>query len=341
MKILADASLPNLEILFPRPFILKKYNNINNQGEIIKLGDILICRSTLKIDKNLLLNTNIKCVASATSGVCHIDENYLLEKNIKLFDAKGANSTSVKDYVIATLALLKLKGKIKGDKVGIIGLGHIGEKVKQQLQQLKFRIISYDPYKFTNTTMDDLIQSDIICVHANLHEHPPYPSKNLLNDLFLKKLKKNTIIINTARGGIVNEQDLLSCKSLIYCTDVYSNEPHINKNIINFSETCTPHIAGHSVEGKQNTVKLISQKIHKYYNLLPPLASFYSDTILQLPISSWSEQVLRLYNPEKETMLLKKSADISQTFKDLRKLHQNRHDFLFAKKDLGEICQNM
>lgn len=341
MKILADSTLPNINTLFTLPFKLEKFSDKASLNHLIKNNNILLCRSTLKITNELLNNTNISCVASATSGTCHIDTGYLQTNNIKLFDAKGANSTSVKDYILSSLALLITKNKLKGNKIGIIGSGFVGQKTEFQLKQLNFKTVIYDPYKLPNSKINDLFECDVICICANFHEILPFPTKNLLNFNFLQKLKKNTIIINTARGGIVNEVDLLKCNDLIYCTDVFLNEPDINPQIIKIAEICTPHIAGHSIEGKLNTVKLITQKIYKHCNLLPPCASFYTDPILQLPISNWHELVLSLYNPEKETMLLKNTVDIKQTFNNLRKLHKNRNDFVLNNKDLGELCPSM
>jgi erythronate-4-phosphate dehydrogenase len=137
------------------------------------------------------------------------------------------------------------------------------------------------------------------------------------------------VIINASRGGIVNEDELLNTKkNLVYCTDVYLNEPDINKNIINYATLCTPHIAGHSIEAKHNAVLQISQKLRCEFNfdtIDKPQSVMPSSQIA--PNEDWQSYVLSLYNPKYETIKMKNAPDKKMAFKSLRKLHNFRHDF--------------
>ena len=277
MNILADATIPSLQEWFELPFNLNFYHSTNDMKEQLRGQDILICRSTLRVNQDLLGGSDIQCVATASSGTDHIDSEYLTKAGIMMFDAKGCNARSVSDYVVSILAYLYQKKSIIGQRVGIIGMGEVGSRVKKRLDTAGCLVYCYDPIRerldnaFVYCALTDLSACDIICVHANLHDTPPFPSRDLLDSNFLNTLPPNTIIINASRGGIVNESALLACQiPLIYCTDVFNNEPSINPQIVNYATLCTPHIAGHSIEAKQQAVRMISEKLHHYYHLTIP-----------------------------------------------------------------------
>ncbi|CAM2788725.1 erythronate-4-phosphate dehydrogenase [Legionella steigerwaltii] len=335
MNILADASLPGLEEAFPKPFHLTKYHHPDEIKQLLLGQDILLCRAALKVNQSLLKNHSLRYVATASSGTDHLDHLWLNSQNIQIIDAKGSNARAVADYVVACLAVLEQQRLIRGDIAGIIGLGKVGTQVAVRLQAAGFQIRTYDPPKavretFHSCSLEELHQVDLLCIHAELHNTQPYPSDNLIHQNFFNQLKPGCVIINPARGGIVNEEELLhTSKPLIYCTDVYLNEPNIDKRIIDKSTICTPHIAGHSLEAKYAAVAMVSAALHKIAGL--PLPQFAAP---QLPESLnvgqdelWYESILNIYNPLEETIFLKQALDKKAAFLNLRQQHQIRHDF--------------
>jgi erythronate-4-phosphate dehydrogenase len=331
LKILADASLPHLDDLFGEPFQLTRYSTPKMREDALPNQDILLCRSTLKVTPELLKNTHLSCVATASSGIDHIDTSYLDAKNIALFDAKGCNAEAVADYMLATFAYLHMHhSNLSGKCVGVMGAGEVGMRVIKRLEALNFKVLAYDPLKpnFKSCRFEAFQACDILCIHANLHNTAPHPTKNSLDANFLNQLKPNTMIINAARGGILNEQALLdSKKNIIYCTDVYQNEPEINPSVIQYATLCTPHIAGHSIEAKSNAVLHLSQKLHTHFNLAPPESYQNTRPIPSNSQQTWDALALSLYNPIIETEQLKKAVLHSTAFLDLRRAHQYRHDF--------------
>jgi erythronate-4-phosphate dehydrogenase len=349
MKILADATLPNLSALFSEPFTLTLYNTPGEIIDLLPTHDILLCRSTLRVTDTLLRNSPIQCVATASSGIDHIDQNYLKKHNIALFDAKGCNAPAVADYVISTIAFLYCKSKLMGHKAGVIGVGEVGSRVVKRLRAAGFDVICFDPLKtpldkrFNYGSLDELTKCDVLCVHANLHETTPHPSANLIGADFLARLKPGTVIINAARGGIINENALLTLSTpLTYCTDVYTSEPAIQAEVVNYSTICTPHIAGHSIEAKKSAVVKLSQQLYEYYGLSIPASPDLEKGPMLSPNGTWQECVLSLYNPITDTFILKSAADKKTAFLTQRQAHQNRHDFTFyeanhLKKQLKEL----
>ncbi len=348
MRIVADASLPGLDHAFPKPFILSLYSNEQELTAMLAGHDILLCRSTVKVNETLLKKHQLKCVATATSGTDHLDHLFLRSQNIHIIDAKGSNASSVADYVIASLAYLDQQQLIKGHHVGIIGMGEVGRRVHARLEAANFDIEHYDPLRgqresqFKSCKLEQLLTMDILCIHAELHNQPPFPSLNMLNEDFLAQLKPGCIIINAARGGIVNEDALLNTRqNLVYCTDVYLNEPSIDKRIVDKTTLCTPHIAGHSLEAKWTAVAMVSERLHAFAGL--PIPKF--DLNVQVPQielkpnTAWQELILSLYNPFEETTQLKTARNKEEAFLKLRKQHQKRHDFslysdLIARQDI-------
>lgn len=332
MKILADANLPGLAAAFNEGFHLSTYHNADEVANLLHNQDILLCRSTLKVTGELLQNHPLKFVATASSGTDHIDHQYLDENNIRLIDAKGCNAISVADYVLSCLAHLEQQHLLLGKKVGVIGMGKVGTEVTSRLKSLDFQLIGYDPLHATyhSVALEELYSCDVLCVHAELHKTSPHPSFHLINQEFMDRLKPGCVLINAARGGIVNEEDLISHqKNLIYCTDVYLNEPKIDKRIIKRATLCTPHIAGHSLEAKYAAVALVSEQLHNIMGLtIPQFATpTFTRSVLFQKEQTWQERILSMYNPLAETLSLKLAEDKELAFLSLRKQHQNRHDF--------------
>lgn len=336
MKILADSTLPHLSALFKGAFELTLYQNEETLFAGLPFHDILLCRSTLRVTAKQLANTPIQCVATASSGIDHIDTAYLAAQGIKLVDAKGCNAEAVADYVMSTLAWLIKNGNITGQQAGVVGIGEVGTRVVSRLRATGIDVIQYDPLRahmdptMQSCTLHDLTTCDLLFIHANLHDTEPFPSKNLFDADFLMQLKPGTCLINAARGGIVNEEALLqNTQPLIYCTDVYANEPAIDPRIIAFSTLCTPHIAGHSIEAKSRAVETIAHALHAYYGFsMPEVLNLPQPTCPpMLTGERWSDQALRLYNPMTETTVLKNASDKQAAFLALRQAHDYRHDF--------------
>lgn len=332
MNILADASLPGLQQAFPPPFNLSLYRTRDELSQALPHQDILLCRSTLKVDQSLLKNIHLKFVATASSGTDHIDKHYLSGHNITLIDAKGCNASAVADYVVSCLSYIKQQGLLQGKKAAIIGIGKVGSQVYQRLNALDFDIYPYDPLQpqYKDCSIQSVFDCNLICIHAELHYNPPHPSFNLINGDFINQLSRGCILINAARGGIVDEAALLeSNRNLIYCTDVYLNEPHINDALINHSLIATPHIAGHSLEAKYLAVAMVSEQLHRTLNLPVPEFAAPEKPIIKTfdDRLNWEKQILSIYNPMIETNQLKQAHDKPLMFQQLRKKHQTRHTF--------------
>ena len=253
-------------------------NSVNINNDILKNVDILIVRSTVKVNKLLLDQTKIKLVFSATAGKDHIDENYLKSRDINWFHCPGSNAESVVNYVMSAIQFLHEKGIFQSNnRIGIIGYGNIGSKLKRALDCFSFKNYVYDPFLDHNflVNLKKIKTCDLISIHVPLTFDTNFPTSNLIDKSFMMEMNSKTLI-NTSRGGVVNEQDLIEFNNINYISDVWLNEPIPSREIIDFSLISTPHIAGHSFDGKINgTIKLINdlqnfldlEKSNKRFNI--------------------------------------------------------------------------
>ncbi|MFL2730854.1 MAG: erythronate-4-phosphate dehydrogenase [SAR86 cluster bacterium] len=312
---------------------------INNKK--IKNADVLFVRSTTNISENLLKESKIKLVGSATSGIDHLDTNYLESKGINWFYSPGCNSISVMNYVLSCINFLfKEKYLRRNDSIGIIGCGNIGNLVRLALNKFKISVKVFDPYITNEHSAEykDLIKCKLLTFHVPLTMNHLHATYKMINKEFISKMKPS-IIINTSRGEIAKEKDIID-SNLIYLSDVWVNEPEPSIDILNRSIISTPHVAGHSMRGKLNgTLKLIFElmrflkidinKTNEYEKKIISLINFEESKII-----SSIEQIDTLYDVEKESSSFKKKLIGSnhrikkKTFNLIRSQHKERQEYI-------------
>ena len=266
MKVVVDKDIKNfidlaneLDGLQDIKFTYVTSKEIDN--DLLIDADVLFIRSTTKIDKKLLENSSVKLIGSATAGIDHIDIDYLESSQIRWFYSPGCNSSSVVHYVLSSIGYLKKINVMNEESIiGIIGCGNVGSKLRLILNKLKIKNMICDPYKDFDylSSMEEVSQCEVISLHTPLTFSDKYATHNMIDKYFLENSQVGTII-NTSRGSIVNEKDLVEANHINYISDVWQNEPCPDTDIIKKAILATPHIAGHSYEGKINgTINLLS-----------------------------------------------------------------------------------
>ena len=241
---------------------------------------ILIIRSVTQINETLLKNTPVMFVGTTTIGTDHIDLDYLRKNNIAFCDAKGCNAYSVAEYVIAALIdiSVKLNFSLKHKTIGIVGVGNVGSKVAEFAEAFGMKVLLNDPplqrygVKKTFVNLEKILSADIITLHTPLNLTGTDKTFHLLNINNLKQIKDGAVLINTARGAVINNTDLLEViesKNLKVVLDVWENEPDIKIELLKQVLIATPHIAGYSLEGKINGTKLIYNSLCTYLKTRP------------------------------------------------------------------------
>ncbi|MDO4897404.1 MAG: 4-phosphoerythronate dehydrogenase [Moraxella sp.] len=343
MNILADENIAHLDDYFCHDNInlIKLKGREINECAIDKYDPTaLLIRSVTPINADTISNpANIKFIGSATIGTDHVDNEFIQKNHIHFVNAKGSSKHSVAQYVIT--ALLSKYPDLANKKItlGIVGLGNIGSTLTRYAKDLNWEILGHDPYLptsvFNNSTFNDLLKnSDIVSIHTPLTKSGDYPTHQLFNKTTLSQLKNNAILINTARGDIVNQDDLLWAmdnKNLSVMLDVFPFEPTIDKALLDKLTLATPHIAGYTLDGKLRGTDMIYQAFCKYFDL-PILQSM--DNLLPPNHCHWQTLKDKLFKGD--TDILKSYYDILKDDENLRRICTNKvhgADFDRLRKD--------
>ena len=229
-------------------------------------ADALIVRTRTRINKDLLAGSRVQFVATATIGYDHIDTSL----DIPYWTAcPGCNAQAVCDYIQEALLAVQLPYK----SIGIVGYGHVGSRVAAMAEQLGMDVLINDPPKGIGVSLDEIAdQCDIITFHTPLDE----TTYHLCDAAFLSKCRPHALIINAARGGIVDEQALFESHHPCII-DCWENEPAIHHALCQSPQTllASYHIAGYSVEGKRNASQMCLDALCRFFNL--PLLSVNTD----------------------------------------------------------------
>ncbi len=294
-------SLDNLKKKFDVKYEEKLCENKLELEEIIKEYDGLIVRNKTQVNSDILKNASkLKFIGRLGVGLDNIDTEYCKNKDIHVQPATGMNADSVAEYVVSSsMSLIKKipmfhSGTIKGEwprttiksteinqkNLGIIGFGTIGKKVAEYSSKNGLKILAYDPYirEINDKEIDAKLsglneiyeKSDIISIHLPLTDE----TKNMINKSSFSQMKNNPIIINTSRGGIINESDLINAyhENIIsgFALDVFENEPIESEfyNKIKPGMNCilTPHISGVTTESNIRVSNFIVKKITDFFN---------------------------------------------------------------------------
>jgi D-3-phosphoglycerate dehydrogenase len=260
---------------------------------IIKDYDGLAIRSATKVTKEIIEKAdNLKVVGRAGIGVDNVDVNAASKRGIVVMNTPGGNTITTGEHSIAMMFALARqipqatasmksgkweKNKFMGNEVynktlGIIGIGRVGTIVADRAQGLKMSVIAFDPFLAPETaekmgitlvTLDELLKrSHFISVHTPLTKD----TKNIINAASIAKMRNGVFIVNCARGGIINEKDLLealkSGKVAGAALDVFDEEPTKNTELVNHPNViCTPHLGAATDEAQRNVAIAIAEQI--------------------------------------------------------------------------------
>ncbi len=356
MLIVADEEIPCVKHYFGAygNILLKKGRSLTRRDVVD--ADILLIRSVTKINEALLQDTKVKFVGSTVTGTDHFDKEWLDRAGIQWSAALGCNAVAVAEYVVSVVAALQTQGLLlqKKCRAGVIGVGRVGSKVVDKLKILGFDVVQCDPLRaeqekdFTSTPIEEFSDLDFILLHTPLTKEQPYPTYHLIEKNFLQRQKKDCILLNAGRGSVIDFSDLLHYgKHLIWCLDVWENEPNIKKEVLLNTMIASPHIAGHSVQSKYRGMEMIyhdaiQQGIIPDKKIIDPEFP-RTEISFEGKFADWRDIVLAIYNPLDVTRLMKKAyrEEGDGIFDLLRKRFNRGHEFAFVNlKDVVMSAEN-
>lgn len=186
--------------------------------EVVKDADALIIRTRTICNRELLEGSNVRFIGTATIGFDHIDTAYCQQAGITWSNCPGCNAGAVEQYLHAVLLLLqKEKGiNLQESCLGIIGVGHVGERIRQMAQRIGLKVLLNDPPRADEgeegfCSLDTLAeQCNILTFHTPLIREGKYKTYHLADSTFFQKLQQAPYLINTSRGEVVDTEALLT-----------------------------------------------------------------------------------------------------------------------------------
>src|SRR3989344_491432 len=281
--------------------------------EIVK-ADVLVLQLGVVVTKEIInLAPNLKVIATATTGLDHVNVGYAKIKKIKVISLRGETEflntiTSTAELAFGLAIALarhlvdgvaavknyqwestKFTGhSLSGKTLGLVGLGRLGKIMARYGNAFGMKVIACDPYLKDKEFIENhcqkvefsdlLSNSDIISIHVHLNEE----TKDMFNAEAFARVKNTAYLINTARGDIVNEKDLLQAltekKIAGFAADVladelnfkqnFSSEPLVEYAQKNSNVIITPHIGGSTFESRQATDVFIAKKVQEFFNTM-------------------------------------------------------------------------
>ncbi len=274
MVVLVDENVPYGREAFGLLGEVRTAHGRKISREMLADADALVVRSITKVNRDLLEGTPVRFVGTCTIGEDHVDKAWLQSQGITFSSAPGCNANSVGEYI--TAALLHLSEKhgltLAGMKLGIVGVGNVGRRVRQKAEALGLQCVLNDPPRFEAESGDpvfrpigEILDCDIVTFHVPIEKTGPHATWHLADAAFLSRMKPGAILINSSRGPVVDNQALKSAlqegRLRAAVLDVWEGEPQVDTELLKLADIATPHIAGYSFDGKVNGTRQVYEAL--------------------------------------------------------------------------------
>ena len=271
MLIIIDKGIPFLDGVFGSDIEVLHLAPEDITADVVREADALFVRTRTRINKELLAGSKVRFVATATIGFDHIDQDYCRESGIHWVSCPGCNAQAVCDYVEE--AISSIKSEESALTIGIIGYGHVGKLVAQMANRNGYRVLLSDLPLGIGMSLEKLApQCDVLTFHTPLTHEGEHATYHLCNADILRLCKPNALIINAARGGVIDEQALIDKlkgenEKVQVVIDCWENEPQLNHELLELVDLASFHIAGYSIQGKMNASEMCLRAFCEFFSL--------------------------------------------------------------------------
>lgn len=316
---------------------------------VVRDADILVTRSKVRVDDQLLEGSRLRFYGTATAGYDHVDVAALERRGIAWTQAPGSNANSVAEYVIATLAWLGLQRQVDwtGKTMAIIGAGHVGGRLAVLARAFGLRVLLNDPPRRAATGDERYLplheairDADIVTLHVPLTDDGPCPTRGMADANFFALMRPGAVLINSSRGEVVSEPAMAdavrSGRFSAVMLDVFDHEPDISIATLCQADLATPHIAGYSLDARLRGTEMVYQAACRHVGVAPvwtlppgmPAASLPREPIRD--VMAMYDFILSAYNPGEDDRRLRSlpvGIRMADHFQDLRRHYPERREF--------------
>ncbi len=281
LNIVVNRNTPLAVEVFSRLGNVTALDTIDVTKRAVRDADILIVRSETKVDGNLLDGSAVRFVGTVTIGTDHIDLDYLASRGIQFASAPGSNSNSVAEYLAAALLVWsqRTQATLRGKILGVVGVGNVGSKVVKVARSLGTDVVLNDPplqrkeASAAYRPLDELMDADFISLHVPLTRSGTDATFHLFGEHRIGKMKPGAVLINTSRGPVAESKAVGTALSTQHLStailDVWEDEPTIGADLLNQVMLGTPHIAGYSLDGKVNALRMVYEQVCRFLKIPP------------------------------------------------------------------------
>lgn len=334
--VVIESHIPHVPDELQEYFNVKRVTPEKITPNIVNDADALIVRTRTRCDSSLLGSSCAEFVATATIGTDHLDLRWLADNNITAVSAPGCNAPAVAQYVYASLLRHPaLKGSgLQGKTIAVVGVGHVGSIVARWGHSLGMRVLTVDPPRARKGDDGEWVslrqavkEADIVTFHTPLSRSGEDKTLDLCSAELMTQMKPGAIIINAARGKIVDETALIhnveSGHLAAPIIDCWTSEPTPRQRLLDLAAVATPHIAGYSWEGKLRAtivcLNALCDHFHKPRLAFPPLADVEGAGRENPTV----DEITASYNPLNDTETLRANPS---AFESLRNNYNLRHE---------------
>lgn len=294
LRIVADANIPYAEEAFSGIGCVKRLPGQQIEPDTVEEAEVLLVRSVTRVGRELLQNSAVRFVGSATIGTDHIDRDYLQDRGIAFAHAPGSNAQSVVEYVLAALLAVYAEADsvLRNRTVGVVGCGRIGGRLAARLPALGVRVLRCDPPLADAADAEGrqhsfvplatvLAEADVVTLHPPLTRTGPHPTFHLIGTDELTTMRPHALLINASRGPVVDNAALRAALDAGHLggavLDVWEQEPTPDPELLRQTRLATPHIAGYSFDGKVRGTSMLHDALVAW---LDAPATWDADTVL-------------------------------------------------------------
>ena len=270
MRIVADANIPYLHDAFgPLGEVVTLPAKELGRAAVLD-ADLLLVRSTIRVNAALLEGSRVRFVATATIGIDHLDTAWLDGAGIRWTSAPGSNADSVVQWLAAALARVP---DVAGRQLGIVGVGNVGGRVERLFRALDVKPpLLCDPPRARRegaagfVTLDEILERcDLVTLHVPLTRSGADATFHLVD---ARRLRPDAVLVNACRGEVLDTASALAVANPLVL-DVFEGEPTPDPRLVARALVATPHIAGHSLDGKANGTKMIYDAACAFLGVAP------------------------------------------------------------------------
>ena len=327
-KVLVEANIPYIDRLSSVAQVVR-LAPADFTPDSVREADAIVVRTRTRCNQALLNGSRVKFVGTATIGTDHIDLDWCRATGITVANAPGCNARAVAEYVFGSIAHLR-PAPLNQYTIAIVGVGHVGRIVEQWANSLDMTVLPVDPpcqraeggsrwYSLVQAAA----QADIITFHTPLTREGQDATFHLADNDFFAQLQRKPLIINAARGPIVDTAAWLNAIDRGLCSDAvvdcWEGEPNINAELLAKAAVASPHIAGYSRLGKMRASQMVVDALTQHFNL--PRVALFDSPLPDTPHAITYQQALAAYNPADDTNALRANP---QAFEDLRNHYKLR-----------------